>query len=66
MDNIISLKNNQTTDTFAFTNIKLYSYGDKLKIPYFASSYHSNKTLDDCFKKLESSSGPLFIENAEL
>lgn len=66
MDNIISLKSDQTTDTFAFTNIKLYSYGDKLKIPYFASSFHSNKTLDDCFKKLESSSGPLFIENGKI
>ncbi|XP_050994582.1 uncharacterized protein LOC127182927 [Labeo rohita] len=66
MDDIISFKHNQTSGTLPLTNINLYSYGDKLKIPFFSSSFHSNKTLDESLKRLESTSGPLVIKDGKI
>lgn len=66
MDNIINIENNcQIIDICSF-NANLYSYGIKLNIPYFASHFHLNKTLDDSFKKFESTSGPLVIQNGKI
>lgn len=67
MDNIINIENNcQTIDTFLLTNANLYSYGYKLNIPFFASTFHMNKTLDDSLKRLESISGPIVIQNGKI
>ncbi|XP_039504127.1 uncharacterized protein LOC120460429 [Pimephales promelas] len=67
MGTITNTENNfQITDTILFPSANLYSYGNKLKIPYFASNFHFNKTLDDSFEKLESTPGPLLIKNGKI
>lgn len=67
MDNIISLLNYKLKLMFnKFNNRKKKSYEDELEIPFFKISFCFEETLVDCFKKLNSTSDPLVVENGEI